>query len=59
ATATISGNTIVLTSKVAAPHSLRYQWGSIGNVFNSINVPVEGGASSITRLPASMVQLDF
>lgn len=59
ATATISGNTIVLTSKVAAPHSVRYQWGSIGNVFNSINVPVEGGASSITRLPASMVQLDF
>ncbi|HEX8904217.1 MAG TPA: sialate O-acetylesterase, partial [Longimicrobiaceae bacterium] len=59
ATATISGNTIVLTSKVAAPHSVRYQWGTIGNVFNSINVPVEGGASAITRLPASMVQLDF
>ena len=59
ATAKIVGNTIVLTTKVTGAHSVRYQWGSIGNVFNSINVPVEGGASSITRLPASMVQVDF
>jgi sialate O-acetylesterase len=59
ATAVISGNTIVLTSKVKVPHSIRYQWGSIGNVFNSINVSVEGGASNITRLPASLVQADF
>jgi sialate O-acetylesterase len=59
ATATITGNTIVLTSKVAVPHSVRYQWGSIGNVFNSVNIPIDGSASRITRLPASLVQLDF
>jgi sialate O-acetylesterase len=59
ATATIVGNTVVLTSKVAAPRSVRYQWGSIGNLFNAISVPVEGGTSSITRLPASLVQVDF
>jgi sialate O-acetylesterase len=60
ATATIVGNTIELTnSRVSAPKFVRYQWGSIGNLFNSVNIPVEGGASVITRLPTSMFQINF
>jgi hypothetical protein len=59
ATATVVGNTIEITSSVAAPKSVRYGFGSIGNLFNAVSIPVAGGAATVTRLPASMFQIDF
>jgi sialate O-acetylesterase len=60
ATATIVGNTIhVSSSRVSAPKRIKYQFGGTGNVFNHVNIPVEGGVSSVDRLPASMFSLQF
>lgn len=58
ATAVIVGNTIELSSStVPNPALVRYQFGSVGNLFNSVNIPVEGGASAVTMLPTSMFEL--
>jgi sialate O-acetylesterase len=59
ANAVIVGNTIhVSSSQVSSPTRVKYQFGSTGNLFNSVNIPVEGGSATVTRLPASMFLLD-
>jgi sialate O-acetylesterase len=59
ANAVIVGNTIqVSSSQVSAPTRVKYQFGSTGNLFNSVNIPVEGGTATVTMLPASMFLLD-
>jgi sialate O-acetylesterase len=60
ATATIVGNTVEISSaRVSAPKRVRYGFGGQGNLMNVVNVPVEGGAATITRLPASLFELAF
>jgi sialate O-acetylesterase len=59
ANAVIVGNTIhVSSSQVSAPTRVKYQFGSTGNLFNSVNIPVEGGSATVTMLPASMFLLN-
>lgn len=57
ATATIVGNTVELASGVTSPVTIRYQFGSVGNLFNSLAIPIEGGAGTLDRLPTSMFEL--
>ncbi|AHM62643.1 sialate O-acetylesterase [Flammeovirgaceae bacterium 311] len=57
ATATIVGSTIELTSSVSDPTTVRYQFGSLGNLFNSVNIPIEGGNSTLDKLPSSMFEV--
>ncbi len=45
--------------RVSTPKHLQYGFGGSGNLFNSVNVPIEGGRSNVTKLPASLFQLDF
>jgi len=59
ATATIVGNTIQLTSSVTAPKHVRYGMSGVGNLFNAVNIPTEGGTKTVTQLPASLFQIDF
>lgn len=58
ATATIAGNTIQITG-VTSPKHVRYGISGVGNLFNSVNIPTEGGTKTVTQLPASLFQLDF
>ena len=59
ATATIVGDTVEVTSGVAAPKAVRYGFSAGANLSNNVNIPVEGGASTITRLPGSLFELKF
>jgi sialate O-acetylesterase len=59
-TASIIGNTIqVFSSRVPSPKHVRYSFGGVGNLFNSVNIPTEGGTKMVTQLPASLFQIDF
>jgi sialate O-acetylesterase len=57
ATATIVGNTIEFTGNLTNPKRVRFGYGGQGNLFNIVNIPVEGGAATETRLPASLFEL--
>lgn len=59
ATATIVGNTIQVSSSVTTPKHVRYGMSAVGNLFNAVNVPTEGGTKTVTQLPASLFQIDF
>ncbi len=60
ATATISGNTVVVTSSVSAPKYLKYGFVSgDANLSNVVNIPVEGGTGTVTYLPTSLFELSF
>ena len=59
ATAIIVGDTVEVTSGVSAPKAVRYGFSSGANLGNSVNVPVEGGAATITQLPGSLFELKF
>lgn len=56
ATAVIVGNTIEF-SGVTNPKRVRFGYGGAGNLFNIVSIPVEGGAATETRLPASLFEL--
>jgi sialate O-acetylesterase len=58
-TGSIVGNTIHVSSSVSAPKHVQYGFSSIGNVFNIVSIPTEGGTKTYTRLPGSLYQLDF
>jgi hypothetical protein len=58
-TATIIGSNIRVTSSVGAPKHVQYGFASIGNVFNIVSIPTEGGTKTYTRLPGSLFQIDF
>jgi sialate O-acetylesterase len=60
ATATLVGNTIqVRANRVSAPKRVRYGFSSGGNLINQVSVPTEGGAKTVTSLPASLFQVDL
>jgi sialate O-acetylesterase len=59
ATATIMGNTIQVSSSVTTPKHVRYGMSGVGNLFNADSIPTEGGTKTVTKLPASLFQLDF
>lgn len=59
ATAAIVGDTVEVTSSVAAPKAVRYGYSSGANLSNNISVPVEGGAATFNRLPGSLFELKF
>lgn len=59
ATAAIVGDTVEVTSGVLAPKAVRYGYSSGANLGNSVSVPVEGGAATVTQLPGSMFELKF
>lgn len=60
ATATIVGNTVRVTSSVAVPKVVRYQWDyGVGNLYNRVSISTEGGAVTVNRLPASQFELRF
>jgi sialate O-acetylesterase len=59
ATATIIGPDLVevYSSRITTPTRVRYGYGTVGNLSNSVSIPVEGGASTVTQLPASQFDL--
>jgi sialate O-acetylesterase len=57
-TAMIVGNTVQVTG-VTSPKHVRYGMSAVGNLVSSVNILTEGGTKSVTRLPASLFQLDF
>jgi sialate O-acetylesterase len=58
ATATIVGEKIeVVSSRVAAPRKVRYMYSGAGNLYNVVSIPVEGGAATVTALPASLFEV--
>ena len=59
ATAAIVGDTVEVTSGVAAPKAVRYGYSSGANLGNSVSIPVEGGAATVTQLPGSLFELKF
>ena len=59
ATAAIVGDTVEVTSSVSAPKAVRYGFSSGANLSNSVNIPVEGGAATLTYLPGSLFELKF
>lgn len=60
ATAVLVNNTLQASAnRVSTPVHLQYGFGSSGNLFNSVNIPTEGGKSNVTELPASLFQVDF
>ncbi|HJQ31948.1 MAG TPA: sialate O-acetylesterase [Pyrinomonadaceae bacterium] len=59
ATATIVGDTVEVTSGVAAPKAVRYGFSSGANLSNNVNIPVEGGTATVTQLPGSLFELTF
>lgn len=38
---------------------IRYGISGVVNLFNSMNIPTEGGTKTVIQLPASLFQLDF
>jgi sialate O-acetylesterase len=59
ATAAVVGDTVEVTSSVAAPKAVRYGFSAGANLSNNVNVTTEGGASTVTRLPGSLFELKF
>jgi len=59
ATAAVVGDTVEVTSGVSAPKAVRYGYSSGANLGNNVNIPVEGGAATVTRLPGSLFELKF
>jgi|RhiMetdeSRZDD1v2_1073273.scaffolds.fasta_scaffold142523_3 sialate O-acetylesterase len=61
ANAMIVGNSVhVWSSSVSAPKTVRYQWDyGVGNLYNLVSIPTEGGAVLVDRLPASQFELKF
>lgn len=57
ATATIVGNTIEITSPVANAAKVQYAYSSIGNLYNRVSVPTEGGKVTVNRLKASEFEI--
>lgn len=55
-TAAITGiDTIQVSSSVNGINRLQYGMSSLGNLFNRVAIPVEGGAKIVDRLPASLL----
>jgi sialate O-acetylesterase len=57
ATGTLLGNTIEVTSGVNPPKKLRYGYSGAGNLYNTVNIPVDGGNNTVTQLPASLFEM--
>lgn len=57
ATAVIVGNTIELTSSVTSPARVQYCYGSVGNLYNRVSVPTEGGSMIVDRLKVSEFEI--
>ena len=58
ATATVNGNVIYVSSSVAAPKIIRYQWDyGVGNLRNDVTVFTQGGSTLVNRLPASQFEI--
>lgn len=52
-----SADTVQLSTSVAGISEVQYGMSALGNVFNSVLIPTEGGAKSVDRLPASLFTL--
>lgn len=58
ATAVItSADTVQLSTAVAGITRVQYSQSGLGNLFNRVLIPTEGGAKSVDRLPASLFDL--
>jgi sialate O-acetylesterase len=58
ATAVIVGNTVEVTStSVSKPARAQYSYSSVGNLYNIVDIPTEGGSVIVTRLKASEFQI--
>jgi sialate O-acetylesterase len=58
ATGTITGtNTVTLATSTAGVTRVQYAMSALGNVFNIVSIPTEGGAKTVDRLPASLFDL--
>jgi sialate O-acetylesterase len=57
ATAAIVGNTVEIISPVAGPARVQYAYSSIGNLYNRVSIPTEGGTVMVDRLKASEFQI--
>jgi len=47
----------VASAAVAAPVRVRYGYGAVGTLSSAVSIPVEGGTSAVTQLPASQFDL--
>lgn len=55
ATGTITAaDTVTLATSTSGITRVQYGMSALGNLFNSVVIPTEGGAKTITRLPASL-----
>ena len=55
ATGTITAaDTVTLTTSTTGITRAQYGLSALGNVFNSVNIPTEGGAKTVDRLPGSL-----
>ena len=59
ATAAIVSDTVEVTGGVSTPKAVRYGFSSGANLSNNVNIPVEGGTATVTRLPGSLFELKF
>jgi sialate O-acetylesterase len=52
-----SANTVQVLSSVSSPALVQYAVSAAGNVFNHVNIPIEGGTKFIDRLPGSLFSM--
>jgi hypothetical protein len=58
ATAVIVGNTVeVSSSRVANPVKVQYSYSSVGNLYNRVSIPTEGGSVIVDRLKVSEFEI--
>jgi hypothetical protein len=59
ATAKIVGNTVEVSSSVVPnPARVQYSYSSVGNLYNRVSIPTEGGTVSVDRLKVSEFQIN-
>lgn len=59
ATAAIAGPSVTLTSSVSGATHIQYGFSGLGNLWNAVNIPTEGGTKTVTSLPSPLFQLDL
>lgn len=57
AAAAIVGNTVEITSPGANPARVQYSYSSVGNLYNHVGIPTEGGSVIVDRLKVSEFEI--
>ena len=60
ATGTITaGDTVQLTSSITGINRVQYGVSALGNLYNLVSIPIEGGTKTVDRLPASLFDVSL